>query len=386
MLWLDYGLIASVLFLISWFVFFTPIKISSGFVAPESIQTGDEYDQEEVCRMSEFLRGKIGVDLHDEVMINFGNGNKVVLPVRRITETERFTNKIEVSRDILFEIFDVNHDYEKEKIRVTISTSKKGYAKKILPPFIVYFITFTGTFFILGHYDLTITLSVSLILALLLSSLNIRATDFSRPFFKPVANRFKRMREFKVIGSTQKANVLITAPHAFPPSSDKNTGKLAELIAINSKIPAIISRVSRLDIDLNRGISNNHPFRKKIKEIIDNGSRPFLILDIHGMHSDENEIEIGTTNGKSVPKEILDALIETFRQHEIAARINERFPSAQNGTITSSYYNIKGKIYTIQLEFPMSMRQPENINNIAGIISEFINYFLKRIQPSSQRS
>ncbi|MGC9156868.1 MAG: N-formylglutamate amidohydrolase [Candidatus Micrarchaeia archaeon] len=146
-----------------------------------------------------------------------------------------------------------------------------------------------------------------------------------------------RLGEFRLIGNERGASVLITAPHAFPPNSDKNTGRIAEQAALMSGATALIAMVSRKKIDLNRGESEKHPFRKKIKEVIRFGRKPFLILDLHGMHTSGKRVEIGTDFGKSAPNWVVELLADTLAKHGVKVSINRKFAGSMKGTITSSY-------------------------------------------------
>src|SRR5438445_11570880 len=78
-------------------------------------------------------------------------------------------------------------------------------------------------------------------------------------------------------------HVLLTAPHTTSPDADLHTGTIVEEAALTSRSYAVIGKVSREFLDLNRIQTAQLEFRKSIEGYIaEDGIR--YLLDIHGQN------------------------------------------------------------------------------------------------------
>src|SRR5712664_5021914 len=93
-------------------------------------------------------------------------------------------------------------------------------------------------------------------------------------------------------------HVLLTAPHIASPDADLHTGTIVEEAALTSRSYAVIGKVSREFLDLNRLQSAQSEFRKSIESFIaEDGIR--YLLEIRGKK--EPGVNIGTPSGQESP-------------------------------------------------------------------------------------
>jgi len=85
-MWISDVIVMAISFLFMlWFFYFCPTKKVRGIAELDPREEAEIYEQEEVCRMSEALRDKIGVKLGDIVTIRSVKTDKK--PVRRSGES-----------------------------------------------------------------------------------------------------------------------------------------------------------------------------------------------------------------------------------------------------------------------------------------------------------
>ncbi len=379
----------SLLFLL-WFFAFPPIKKIRGIIELDTIEETDAYEQEEICRMPEMMRDKIGVRLGDIVtVVSVNTGKKTNVSLRRITEDRRFTTTVQLTYNKCQELFgDAECKYhehsecpdenEKERI-VEVYMSKKQYIKYLTPSFLVYMISVISIFYIVSR-NIIETISLSIVISLLLSSLEVHSTDFSEPFFNKLIKIYMRLKEYIVFNAESSKPVVITAPHAHPPLADKHTGKIAELVAKKTGATAVIGMVSRLYIDLNRSQSNSHPFRKRLKKIIEDKKKPMLLLDLHGTKTEK--LELGSANGLTASKEVVELVKGVLSKHlgeeEIDVIVDERFKGSIEGTIIRTFGSPEKGVHAIQIELPQILRRPGQLEKVVEILSDVIQEFENR--------
>ena len=137
----------------------------------------------------------------------------------------------------------------------------------------------------------------------------------------------------------------IDALHAQSPESDQYTGEIVRGVIEKINTSAIIATISRRKIDLNRPRNkNNAPaideYRETINEILDSKEildsndilkKNYLHLAIHGMKDKRNTVfEIGTRNGDSCSKEIINWFIDKLNGISTNYGLNGRFPGDQS--------------------------------------------------------
>ncbi len=179
--------------------------------------------------------------------------------------------------------------------------------------------------------------------------------------------------QFELLNSDSDSRVILTAPHAMPPKSDRNTGKLVQMVAEMTGTAALIGRVSRVRMDLNRSESDGQPFRSKLAELVAEKGRPLYIIDIHGSHKKAQEVEIGTAGGRTAPEWVVETIRKVALRHNFSVAVNEKLPGSRNGTIISTFSSIKDEVYAIQIELPQESRDLQNLGKTARLIAEIIS-------------
>ena len=286
------------------------------------------------------------------------------------------TTVIQLSHNIITRINGGPDDLEAEMI-VECSMARKEYVRSLIQPFVVFAITAVTVLHAL-HSDILQTVSISVIIAFLLASLQIRATDYSEPFFRYAVRFFASLREYKILNSKSELPVIITAPHAQAPNADKYTGTLAEMLGKQTGATVIIGKISRLYLDLNRQEANKHPFRKRLRKLVLEKKRPLLILDIHGKKDDK--VELGTANGLTADSSILNMVADVLKAYNLDVLIDEHLKGSQERTIIRSFGRPKDGIHAIQIELPPSLRTPKSLSFISSILASVIKNFCSNTQ------
>jgi N-formylglutamate amidohydrolase len=165
--------------------------------------------------------------------------------------------------------------------------------------------------------------------------------------------------------------VLLTAPHATGPEADLHTGQIVEDAALASRSYAVVGKVSREYIDLNRVQAARTEFRKSIDALIDDdGIR--CILDIHGKK--EGGVDIGTGLGKTCTPEITE-LVKTFLSRDFSVTVDAKFQGLKPGSIVTTYEKTDSRgqfiVQAVQIEFghrERSLDRDKVVNDIAQLV------------------
>ena len=166
--------------------------------------------------------------------------------------------------------------------------------------------------------------------------------------------------------------VLLTAPHAAGPEADLYTGQIVEDAALVSRSYAVVGKVSREYVDLNRVEAARTEFRKSIDTLLeDNGIR--CILDIHGKK--EPSIDIGTAQGETASEDTT-GLVKKRLSRDFTVKVNEKYMGLKPGSIITTYgkKNTNGQflVEAVQIEFGHEERHSERdkvVNDIAELVA-----------------
>ncbi len=166
--------------------------------------------------------------------------------------------------------------------------------------------------------------------------------------------------------------VLLTAPHAASPEADLHTGQIVEDAALASRSYAVVGKVSRDYVDMNRVQVAQTEFRKSIDTMIeDNGIR--CILDIHGKK--DLGVDIGTALGETASSQTTD-LVRVRLAQDFAVKINEQYAGLKPGSIITSYSKKTSQgeftLEALQVEFGHEERHNDRdkvVNDIAELVT-----------------
>jgi len=146
-------------------------------------------------------------------------------------------------------------------------------------------------------------------------------------------------------------HVLLMAPHIASPDADLHTGTIVEEAALTSRSYAVIGRVSREFLELNRIQSAQSEFRKSIEGFIaEDGIR--YVLDIRGKKEPGVNIETaaGRTCSDSTTQLVRSRLVKDF-----TVNVNSEYKGVESGSVVTSYNSKDAKgnfvVETIQVEF-----------------------------------
>jgi N-formylglutamate amidohydrolase len=165
--------------------------------------------------------------------------------------------------------------------------------------------------------------------------------------------------------------VLLTAPHATGPEADLHTGQIVEDAALASRSYAVVGKISREYIDLNRLQAARTEFRKSIDALIDDDDIR-CILDIHGKK--EGGVDIGTGLGKTCTPEIT-GLVKTFLSRDFSVTVDAKFQGLKPGSIVTTYEKTDSRgqfiVQAVQIEFghrERSLDRDKVVNDIAQLV------------------
>ena len=183
-----------------------------------------------------------------------------------------------------------------------------------------------------------------------------------------------------------KSNILLDAPHAQPPGREFYTDEIAKKVARENELNCIISKVSRIEADLNRSIDYNLPYQqearteyieavKKLYESRKHKDRPYLHLTIHGMKDDyEADIEIGTVFDRICSPRIRRQFMEAFRENLFSEGLNPviKVNNMFYGDLSLTEIKIDNNYNIIQIELSKILRQNFR-KEIVNALSETLN-------------
>ncbi len=170
-------------------------------------------------------------------------------------------------------------------------------------------------------------------------------------------------------------HVLLTAPHTASPDADLHAGTIVEEAALTSRSYAVIGKVSREFLDLNRIQSAQSEFRKSIEGFIaEDGIR--YLLDIHGKK--EPGVDIATT-ARQTCSDSTTELVRSRLVKDFMVKVNNQYKGFESGSIVTSYNRKDAKgnfvVETIQVEFGHEERQFQREKVISDIseIADILN-------------
>ncbi len=177
--------------------------------------------------------------------------------------------------------------------------------------------------------------------------------------------------------------VLLDAPHAARPGSDKWTGPIVERAASAADCHCIVSLVSRRDADLNRppddvSRATVAEYRRCLERAVTSAGvdtagqllRPFLHLSVHGMHDRHGyDVELGTRNGATCSADVEAWAVARCEEWAEALPSNPRIVLNQvfvgdpvlevhrSGDPDDEYGGFGDRHHTIQIEFAHHLRE-----------------------------
>lgn len=127
--------------------------------------------------------------------------------------------------------------------------------------------------------------------------------------------------------------VLLTALHAAGPEAEFHTGQIVEDAALIARSCAVIGKVSREYLDLNRLQAAQAEFRRSIDTLLeDNGIR--LVLDIHGKK--DPGVDIETVLGETASEETT-SLVREWLSRDFPVNVNGKYRGIEQGNIVTTY-------------------------------------------------
>jgi hypothetical protein len=172
--------------------------------------------------------------------------------------------------------------------------------------------------------------------------------------------------------------VLLTTPHASSLDADVHAGSIVEEAALTSRSYAVIGKVSREFLDLNRIQAAKSELRKSIESFIaEDGIR--YLLDIHGKK--ESGIDVGTAAGKTCSDSTTE-LVRSRLRKDFMVKVNDGSMELEPGGVVTSYSRKNAEqdfvVETIQIDFGHEERQFQR-EKIIGHVSEIADILNARL-------
>ncbi len=196
----------------------------------------------------------------------------------------------------------------------------------------------------------------------------------------PIGEGFKYISQ-KLFGEPKefmerigKNPILITVPHAKGPGGEDYVSYIAYKLATTLDAHLLIGGISRAKVDLNRSEADEHPFRKRIREILTK-KKIQIVIDLHGMRGSEPRIELGSADGRCASKETLEILREEIEARGFSVDIDKKFKGAKGGTVITTFCNPPER-EAVQIEISYYIRQNRELRNK---LAEALTEALKKI-------
>ena len=361
-------------------------------------------------RIPEIVRSLLGVKVNDYVDLKIIDKN--VKPVKKKIRKLIVRKSPQEIIHTLYGIVDKSllgmylQDFDPSKtrrIKVEITPHWATYYLRVLRSFGSIFVTLISLLIALSEiifgvlkfsfYDI---LSLTIIISSIYTILTVPFLTIKEPwgrifklkFLQMLIGRPKQYEEVFPDYEKSTRYVLITATHVEPPAAEYYIGALATIIARKTGARALIGRVSRAIVDLNRSESNWHPFRKRIRELIKKGEVK-LIIDIHGMGNRDYDIEIGTGTDESrgleptASSQTVDLFRNSLAQAGFRIVVNEYFKGAKGGTIIRTFYRRKNETYLVealQIEIADRVRRdPASLRKLIAALCSAIEKYCANI-------
>lgn len=176
-------------------------------------------------------------------------------------------------------------------------------------------------------------------------------------------------------------HVLLTAPHVAIPDADLHTGPIVEEAALTSRSYAVIGKVSREFLDVDRIQSAQSEYRKSIEGFIaEDGIR--YVLDIHGKK--EPGVDIETAAGKTCS----ESMVEVVRSRlikDFTVGVDSERKRVESESVVTSYNSKDAKgdfvVESIQVAFGLEERQFQR-EKVISHISEIADILNARLGTS----
>jgi hypothetical protein len=176
-------------------------------------------------------------------------------------------------------------------------------------------------------------------------------------------------------------HVLLTAPHVAGADADLHTGPIVEEAALTSRSYAVIGKVSREFLDVDRIQSAQSEYRKSIEGFIaEDGIR--YLLDIHGKKGPG--VDVQTVAGQTCSDSMLEVVRSRLIKDFTVGVKSERKRVESESIVTS--YNRKDAngdfvLESIQVEFGLEERQFQR-EKVISHISEIADILNARLGAS----
>jgi len=175
--------------------------------------------------------------------------------------------------------------------------------------------------------------------------------------------------------------VLLIAPHVASPDADLYTGSIVEEAALTSRSYAVIGKVSKEFLDLNKIQSAKSELRKGIETFIaEDGIR--YVLDIHGKK--DPGVDIGTALGQMSSDSTME-LVRARLVKDFAITMDKEFVKPEPRSIVTSYSQKDEKgdfvVETIQIDFGHEERQFQR-EKVISDLSEIADILNGRLMAS----
>ena len=238
---------------------------------------------------------------------------------------------------------------------------------------------------IMTDYKMLTTFTVFLLFIVILRNPYI---DIIEVFKEPVKRVSQTLISIpkKYIEEKGDKPVLITVPHAKAPGGEDYIPQIAYKTARATGSHLLIGRVSRAELDLNRREAENHPFRRRIKKLVQKGDVK-LIIDLHGMKGEEAIIEIGSSKGKCGKRETIELFKKYLEKNGFTVIVDKRFKGERGGTIISTYCR-PPDIEALQIEVSHGIRRNTEMRRkfIEAMVQVVKKYCeIERLNNSSER-
>jgi len=177
--------------------------------------------------------------------------------------------------------------------------------------------------------------------------------------------------------------LIISAPHT---TKQIRNGHEKEADVYTGALALLLHEITGCHVILNTklGEDPNYILGGQYKEVLREhclNHEIDMVIDLHGAALSRTfDVDLGTSNGKTLSKQKLDSIIDRFKEAHIEATVDQRFTASHPGTITYHSYNTL-KMEAVQIEINRKYRDPRReldlfvgmVGCLSGIIEMLTN-------------
>ena len=175
--------------------------------------------------------------------------------------------------------------------------------------------------------------------------------------------------------------VIISAPHT---TKQIRNGREKEADVYTGALALLLHEITGFHVILNTklGEDPNYILGGHYKEVLGEhclNHEVEMVIDLHGAALNRTfDVDLGTSNGKTLSKQKLDSIMDRFQEAHIEATVDKRFTASHPGTITYHSSNAL-KMEAVQIEINRKYRNPRRELGLFTVMVECLSGIIEML-------